>query len=379
MFDPPTPEAAPKIGLKWFGSARQSKRKARRREPTFEAYYLQQLRTRYNELADEFWAIEVNSKLDDKPNAQSEPLNKGKAHVIREALDTAQKSLEEANPDLLAIASNLNSVDRSMVWILSAEALSLRARVVMTRVTAQRLNIGNPLATILTELLGPKSKVPIPLDTMRSLLDQLIGQINERALEDLISNGLQIQRLRALRPWSIGVVLLSILAAPFVINPNMQPAILWPIEANLAWNWGVADRVIDGWISALTIAVLGATGGFLSGLLQARSSHITLLKYQENLLKLQLKPIVGAIVAVILFMFLSWKLLIGVSLESAGSFFVLAFIAGFSERYFLRLLEINREEREEQASSTTTVAQVQQPDQTTTVIQSEESKKSDDK
>jgi hypothetical protein len=86
--------------------------------------------------------------------------------------------------------------------------------------------------------------------------------------------------------------------------------------------------------------LMGAIGGFLSGLLQARSTQVTLAEYLENMLKLQLRPLVGALVALILYVLLSWQVLPGISMESAGSYFIIAFLSGFSERYFLRLLDI---------------------------------------
>jgi hypothetical protein len=44
-----------------------------------------------------------------------------------------------------------------------------------------------------------------------------------------------------------------------------------------------------------------------------------------------------------MFIFLSWQIIPGIELKNAGSFLFLAFIAGFSERYFLRLLNIEDE------------------------------------
>ena len=64
------------------------------------------------------------------------------------------------------------------------------------------------------------------------------------------------------------------------------------------------------------------------------------MQYQTSVLKLQLGPIVGGIVSVALFVLLSWNIVPGVQIDSRGSLFLVAFLAGFSERYFLRLLEL---------------------------------------
>jgi hypothetical protein len=93
-------------------------------------------------------------------------------------------------------------------------------------------------------------------------------------------------------------------------------------------------------MNSFAMLLMGAVGGFLSGLLHARSTQVTLAEYLENMLKLQLRPLVGALVALILYVLLSWQVLPGISIESAGSYFIIAFLSGFSERYFLRLLDI---------------------------------------
>jgi hypothetical protein len=49
---------------------------------------------------------------------------------------------------------------------------------------------------------------------------------------------------------------------------------------------------------------------------------------------------IGGLVALILYVLLSWQVLPGIIIETAGSYFIVAFLSGFSERYFLRLLDI---------------------------------------
>lgn len=94
---------------------------------------------------------------------------------------------------------------------------------------------------------------------------------------------------------------------------------------------------------------MGAVGGFLSGLLQIRRSQVGLAQYQESMLNLLLKPLVGSIAAVVLFVLLSWQILPGIDVKSAGTYVCLAFISGFSERYFLKLLDIKLDDNNAQA------------------------------
>jgi hypothetical protein len=56
------------------------------------------------------------------------------------------------------------------------------------------------------------------------------------------------------------------------------------------------------------------------------------------MVKLQLKPIVGAFAAITLYILLSWGVVSGIDVTNGGTYLSLALLAGFSERYLLRLL-----------------------------------------
>jgi hypothetical protein len=72
------------------------------------------------------------------------------------------------------------------------------------------------------------------------------------------------------------------------------------------------------------------------------------------MIKLSLKPLVGALAAVTLYTLLSWNVIPGIQIISGGMYLALAVLAGFSERYFLRLLRTVGEEAGE--------ADLKQPD-----------------
>jgi hypothetical protein len=82
---------------------------------------------------------------------------------------------------------------------------------------------------------------------------------------------------------------------------------------------------------------------FISGLLQIKDTNVNLIEFKESILKFHLKPIIGGTLAIIVSIFLSWKILPGVKIDSIGTFFLVAFLTGFSERYFLKLLKIDSE------------------------------------
>jgi hypothetical protein len=106
----------------------------------------------------------------------------------------------------------------------------------------------------------------------------------------------------------------------------------------------------------LGIAIIGGAGGFLSGLLQVRSSKTTLASYEESIILLQLRPIFGAFAALISTMLLSWGVFEGILSNNVGAFVLVAFLSGFSERYFLNLLKIETTNDKNELERTKTAA-----------------------
>ena len=110
------------------------------------------------------------------------------------------------------------------------------------------------------------------------------------------------------------------------------------------YKFAIGNIYIKPFLLALSMAIFGATGGFLSGLLDIRESKTDLAKYKESLIRTQLKPIVGAFAALLIYVFISYNVISGIYFEDLGPILLAAFIAGFSERFFLRFIDVRMEE-----------------------------------
>jgi hypothetical protein len=140
---------------------------------------------------------------------------------------------------------------------------------------------------------------------------------------------------------SLGRVVATPAASEALTNRNTHPLTAltgWPVERFLG-----PEISYTTWFNALGVLVAGMMGGFLSGLLYSRSSRVTLADYQETMLKLALRPMVGGIIALALVVMLSWNLIPAIDPKNAGVFLLAAFLSGFSERYFLKLLDIQED------------------------------------
>jgi hypothetical protein len=199
----------------------------------------------------------------------------------------------------------------------------------------KNLDVGRvTLEAIITDIKDLSRSMDKIKYAYRSTFAAIIWACNQKLLADIIEIGLQIERLSALRLWGSIFFFIFFIISPIFFN--------FTIFENLGLDPSKLTNYpsLFPWIVSLGIAIIGGAGGFLSGLLQVRSSRTTLASYEESIILLQLRPIFGAFAALILTMLLSWGALEGVLSKNVGSFVLVAFLSGFSERYFLNLLRM---------------------------------------
>ena len=153
---------------------------------------------------------------------------------------------------------------------------------------------------------------------------------DERAL---IEDDLQVGRLKSvivfvLAAWALLIAGISLVTTTQVADDGER---FWPI-------WQSGTQWVDLTAGAVGLSIAGAVGGAISGMFRVRDSRADLTGYRTSMLKLYLRPLVGAVAAVTLYLFLSADVVSGVEVTNAGVYVVAAFMAGFSERYFLRVL-----------------------------------------
>lgn len=190
------------------------------------------------------------------------------------------------------------------------------------------------------------------------MIEEVIEALNKNTLDEMINTGLQIERLRSLRFWGIILLIIYIFLFPITSDiekwgPYQETINHWYLYVANNPFWGQQLFLsllpeISGMYTALSFCIIGGIGGFLSGLLQVRGSKTNLGRYEESVLLFQIRPIFGAFAALVIFMLLSWGVLTDILQTNQGSYALAAFLSGFSERYFLKLLmpasEVSNEE-----------------------------------
>ncbi len=296
---------------------------------SYQSYFLYKLRTRYVEIEADLRTIGIFiSKADSTDRLQGSMVGIQKEIVY--LLMIAKEGLEKENPDLISISNVLDLVSRYKIWMDKYELNISQAQLLSIRLRQST----NPEAIGIATLI--ENEISKPSDNrlnIKGLLDEALGWLNREIINIEINNGLQIQRLKLLRKWALILVLTFTLIAP--ITANFSIVNNWPFQ-----NLANLNYYTFGLVNTIGIVAIGAAGAFFSGLLQVRSTKISLQDYQENMLKLQLKPLVGSFLATVIFIILSWQILPAIKIENVGTFIFISFLCGYSERYFLKMLEL---------------------------------------
>ena len=342
----------------WLDQKRGEKPKEKN---SYHTYYVNMLRTRYLVLEGDFRTVYNNFY-------HSDYMDLNTAKLIIGYLQSAKKALESEDADINDVTTILNLADQGMVWLYPPHVAKERAIGLGANLQAQGSAWGS-------YLVGEATNATQTLGGLRAALDATKEAVNKASQDALITNGLQIERLRTARNWSVLMLIGALIFLPFLINFDADSAKMWNETAigkiamktttfTVVDSTKISELNPTGIISGvnidksnknnsylislllmLCIAVIGAGGAFFSSLMQVRNPNLraNLSDFQEKQSDSQLKITVGAITAMILFVFLTWQILPGIEIKNVGSFLFLAFLSGFSERYFLNILHVDNQ------------------------------------
>ena len=295
------------------------------RSDGYDALFRNRLRSRYMELEGRFRGIVAVHRT-------TPDFDEATATQICGHLRRARELLERRRPDTHTVCDTLDLAERYMIWVTPEDGHAARL------VTLETLVDGLPEPDR-SRYKDELRRVPEGAGTWegyRSFLNEVVRAHQKHEAAEAINRGLQVRRLRALRNCGVMVLAVFLLVIP-----------LAAARTDVTRVPGLSSVVLGVWLTGLAVALVSGAAGYLSGLLQVRETRVDLVQYQTSVLKLQLRPIVGGIVSLALFVLLSWNIVPGVRIENRGSLFLVAFLAGFSERYFLRLLELRVEDETE--------------------------------
>jgi hypothetical protein len=252
----------------------------------------------------------------------------------RDLLVAAKRELESRHPNLTVVVNLLGLAERSLVTLYSPEILQLRIHTLVKDLQSMHPVPVAEIAAIRYAQRGlDRSEPTHQRDAVETAVKDAITYVNGCAEQDLLEDDLQVSRLVRVR-WYLGFAWLLLLAVIPVVSSvqTLDEAVVWPV---LEVGRGQAVDLVFG---ALGLSIIGAVGGVVSGMLNVRDSRATMMDYRTSLKKLSLKPMVGAVAALVVYLFLSAHMISGIEITSSGTYVVLAFVAGFSERYFLAVL-----------------------------------------
>ena len=302
---------------KWLKQTKSEKVKS----SGYQGFYLNSLRARYLRLEGDFRTAFCNFY-------NTPYMDMVTARRIIDFLQTSREALEDNDCDVNDVITMLDMTDQYMVWIYPPHY----AKAQVFGLAADLKGQNNPWGEYLERAACQEGQT---LGGLRAALDKTKEAMNEAKQNAIISTGLQIERLNTARNWSWYVLIASLVFLPLVVRTD-----------STVWDNTMLSKFLPElrpWFAIICAAIFGAGGAFLSSLMAVQNSRTVLSDYQENLKNNQLKLNIGALAAIIIFIFLTWNLIPGVQMQNAGSLIFMAFIAGFSERFFLDLLNIKND------------------------------------
>lgn len=169
-------------------------------------------------------------------------------------------------------------------------------------------------------------------DQSRLAVKEAMRYRHEKAEEAYGQDDLQASRLRRVLAAMFVAWLSLVVAIPMVSTVQLSAdgsEVVWPV-----WQFGA--EWVDLAAAAVGLSVIGAVGGMMSGMFALRDMKAVPSEFRTSMLRLWLRPMTGAVAAVTLYLFISANVISGVEVANAGVYVVVAFLAGFSERYFLK-------------------------------------------
>jgi hypothetical protein len=257
---------------------------------------------------------------------------RGHAELCRDHLRAAKAQLESPRGMLSACANLLGLADRELVCLHPPDLLSYRLRGVKDELADR--DLASPAVLAQLTAMETPGTTPAFEEVRRRALKDGLTILHSQEERVLIEDDLQVTRLWRLVALAALAWLALVAVVPVVTSAGGASGdnFIWPIWAP------TGQEQWDLIIAAMGLSVVGAVGGVVSGMLSVRDSRAVLSDYRTSMLKLTLKPLAGAVAAVILYLFLSAGVVSGVEVTNTGVYVVAAFLAGFSERYFLRVL-----------------------------------------
>lgn len=348
---------------KWFRVEAESQKESKwnklffKSRTRYEDYFISQLRAIYMDLDGDLRTLvpEYSGVTDiDEKNYVDEI-----GEYINNLLEASREILENqllTKRQMLVASSILNEVEECLVWITPPTLALAHMPDLLSKLAGIDSIDKNKYISMLqdsqdilknaqdkNEKLGKQET-----ERYRAAIEECINFIYTNTLKDIINTGLQIERLRSLRYWGIILLTLFIFVFPMISRTDV-----WPLYINTTVSWNATINstsffgqlfkpwisTVGAWYTAISFCIVGGIGGFLSGLLQVRDSKTDLGMYEVSILLFQIRPIFGAFAALVSFMLLSWGVLSGVITEGANSYTLVAFVSGFSERYFINLFK----------------------------------------
>ena len=279
---------------------------------------------------------ELLASVTTNPDRATDKYARSAAESLQRAYGPLTKK-EKKQEELNSAATDLCYADSFTASTLTKVKAVERARMLLPLLNVDKVGEGDDsLRTSLKDVIDKRDE--LSEEAIKGTLVTAIRRQWAASSDSYIAEDLQEMRIRSILRWLTATLVGLIIVVPLVIGLQTRSGaakatFVWPMLRSL-------NTFGQSYIAVLAIALIGCVGGTLSALLAARDSRMRLETYRTDMLRALMRPIMGAVVAVLVYALLTWQVIPGVTVTNAGTYLLFALLAGFSERFFLKLLPL---------------------------------------
>lgn len=296
----------------------------KKKNRSYSDYILVQLRHRFSQVDTQFQKLErhLGEALPAEEHARFSTL-----------LTATQQGLESKNPPLLELGMQILELEKDLLELLPDPYLEPVAQALKTKLELEQ----DPQAQKLQEVMTTQTDPALRPAALRTTMRQLIHIRSLSALKKHIDSTNRLRRFKDLRSL-LGVLALFILVvSPLLfrqIEAFWQDSLLFRIlEPLLPQAPAEGETYFQALLISATVMLMGALGGYLAGLFSGFKKDENVLQDNADRLLTAIRPALGALFAVLFYLFLDWEIIPGLSIDNAGTVIFISFLMGFSARF----------------------------------------------
>jgi hypothetical protein len=287
-------------------------------------YILVQLRHRFSQVSTQF------QKLDNHIGDVLPQEERARALALLEA---TQKGLESKSPSLLEMSTQIMQLEKLLLEFIPDPYIETIAHTLKTKLELERAPQAGRLQEIMTSQTDPSLRPA----ALRTAMRQLIHERSLAMVKEYLISVNKLIRFRNLRSLMVALVVLMFAVSPFLfkeIDAYWRDSLMFNIlEPFLPTVPAQGEAYFTALLISGVVMLMGALGGYLAGVFSQIDKGENVFEYNVDRFLSAIRPAIGALFALLLYLLVDWQVVPGLAIENAGTVIFVSFLIGFSAKF----------------------------------------------